>query len=355
MAKPRERARPGPKIVEPSSLEAGIERVRTPAISETEEDHVALLMYALIDPRRRSFATLHRALGRPESTVRRAATRWSWSSRIGRAGPGADRDAAALYRELYLPTKTWGRSPLDRLASSMRPEAWLVLGIGAPESGPRPVDEGNGSTATDDDADSSADNAADRQTSNVEDQARQRAHAAEQAHIRAVEAAQLRQERAKAEQARLTDFYGKAQKLLEGYVASLSRQLGARNAAGELIPVDVKPRDLPKILEQHQNLSELLGIITPSANVGGAALEPSYRVQLATATNGDVLAAMLEDVAELSVILGSLRDRRDAYLAGTDTEGSDDAGRASDEPGPAGSTDPNGNDTPNGSDTDSSI
>lgn len=81
-----------------------------------------------------------------------------------------------------------------------------------------------------------------------------------------------------------------------------------------MIPVDVRPRDLPKILEQYRELSELLGIVQPSMQQGPA-LEPSYRVQLAQSTNGDVLQALWDDVLECQAIVGGLVARRDAAMA----------------------------------------
>ena len=74
----------------------------------------------------------------------------------------------------------------------------------------------------------------------------------------------------------------------------------------------MKPADLVKLIAEYQKLSGVLGIdVSGVSGVPGvAALEPTFRVQLAALNGTSLEDAMLEDAEELVVIHRALRERR---------------------------------------------
>jgi hypothetical protein len=82
----------------------------------------------------------------------------------------------------------------------------------------------------------------------------------------------------------------------------------------EDIAADLKPADLLRLIDGYQRLSGVLGIDASGVSgvPGVAALEPTYRVQLAAINGTPVEDAMLEDAEELVVIHRALRERRRA-------------------------------------------
>lgn len=321
---------------EPAALGAGLGRVITATSgSEELEAHAGLLIWAILRPEKRSANHVARALGIPRGSPIRWAVRWCWRERVARAGADADRQAAMLYRQLYVDDEHLGRAPLDRVSNLIGPETWLLLGVGPPvlqvEAGVV-ADE----TAIEGDGGEGSASNAERANPGIEAiraKARAQAEQAQEAHRQALLAKEERERKAKEEHERTVGFYRKAQALLESYVGKLLRDMqAAMGPGGSLEKIEVKPRDLPKILEQHRELSELLGVVQPVLGQGPQ-LEPSYRVTLAQATGGDVLQAMVDDAAELMAILTGLRARRDASLDLATSDPSAVAGEPQEAPG----------------------
>lgn len=137
--------------------------------------------------------------------------------------------------------------------------------------------------------------------------------AAQLAHLEKVRAAQEAREK---ERERMEQMFRGSMRLLEKYVADLAKQVNEVDADGRQTGVRPRPSDLPKFLELYRELGEATGAIAPQVTANGGSLEPSYRVQLAQSTGGDVLEAMLADVEECRMILSVLRDTQRANTLG---------------------------------------
>jgi hypothetical protein len=298
---------------EPAALEADLGIIHLPHVQEGVTEHAGLLLFALIRPERRTPHRVALALGVTGTKTRTWCSRWCWRERCARVGRDADRQAAMLFRQLYVEDPIVGRTPLDRIAKIVRSEAWLLLGIGPPvlqvEAGVVADLEPDG----DDDVEVSASNKANSNPGleAIREKTRKQADAANEAHRKALAEKEAREEKARKAFERTVETFEKGRTLIEAYLGALGRDAAQRLQKGDSL--ELKPKDLPKLLEQYRELSEYLGVIQAPASAQGA-LEPSYRVQLAVATGGDVLQAMMDDLDEAKMIVAALQARRGVAL-----------------------------------------
>lgn len=361
---------------EPAAMEAGLEPIRTPVVAEASVDHACLLLFALVDPRRRGMVPAAKATLRARTTLTEKAVRWCWRERVAHAGSDADREAARLYRELYLNEEGWGRTPLDRISHLVRPQAWILLGVGEPlpptdgptinllasdtatdaDYGDNPpsvtpdppnVDDGltPGDTPEDpktEESTAAAKNAGNKRKNGADtllEQARLRADAANEAHRKHLEEVKQREEKARQAYQKTVETFEKGRTLIEVYLGALARD-AVQQAQSGVDGLGLKPKDLPKLLEQYRELSEYLGLVQAPMQAGGQ-IEPSYRVQVAIATGADVLAAMMSDIEECKVVVGVMLARRDIALATPAADPSAVDGAADEPPGAQDEASPN--------------
>lgn len=281
----------------------GLDRIRpilgVPELCETSQQHRGLLLYAMQDEPERSLRTAAVAMEVTDGAIRNWAYKWDWTGRIDREGSMAQARACQLYRELYLQQD--GLSRISRVERRMSVPFLTTSPVpfrtasGEPAVGDatRAVDLAGGGRPPDDE---------DRRVRKPEPP---RDEAPAREPVPRESPAQARQPPP------TTVVLSKIRLGLEaaigGYIQRLSTPKGREELAREM-----RPSDFVKLVGEYQKLSGVLGIDTAgvSAAPGVAALEPTYRVQLAVLNGTSVEDAMLEDAEELVVIHRALRERR---------------------------------------------
>lgn len=228
---------------------------------EKEVHHRALLLYAMQDPERRSCRAAGLAVGKSEGSARNWREIYGWEQRIARHGQSAQAKACQLYRELYL--TSFGMTEVEGVSHKMR-VPFLV-------STPMP------------------------------DNPEAALHAANAAVRKAIEQAP------QSVREKTINFHRQSLDMIQTLVTAfvLNIKENGLSAAG------LKASDIPKLLQHHADLAERLGILDPPTTAAGvAALEPSYRVTLATQKNQSIVAAMRADAEEMLLVLQQLEEKQ---------------------------------------------
>lgn len=213
---------------------------------ENSAQHRALLLWAMQINERSSLRLVGRAIGKPESTIRRWRHLLGWDDRIKQAGLGGEALALRLYRQLYYVSKGQRELAVVEPYISGRvfadePPMPAGTTIGAQQEAAQQAERGdNGAHAT-------------RKT-------RER-------HLAIID-------------------------------ASLARYAQALTSGD----VKVRPADVFSLLRARQLITGEVGY----AGLAALPAEESTRVRLARAGNGDVLAALREDLGELVVVVEAM-------------------------------------------------
>lgn len=236
-------------------------------IRETEAQHLALVLYALMDPSRRAYAAVSAGVLRDQRTIRDWARRLRWAERLAGEGEAVQQRAAQLYREHHL-----GRVGLGPHAAIERRSSIPLLVAGAP---PAPEYTGPSETA-------------------VRRSAAHPQRDASTGHPTGSTPVQQERDAARADLER-------TRTVARGAVVRFAQQLQAGK-------VSVRPADLPGLHRLIRECTEQLGEVAPAGDLaaGLAALAPSTRVQAAERTGGSVVAAMLADAREAAAVLEAL-------------------------------------------------
>lgn len=249
------------KLPDPSPYltpDSGLERLSS---DEEEVQHRAFLLYAMQDDGRRSGRAAMKAVGKSEATARLWKARFGWDQRLVKYGETAQARACQMYRTMY-----FAHHQLREHAAVAHKMSVPLLTTSAPP---------------------------DPKTGRGEETRANERQLQETLPI-------SQREKVLAFQKQSLDMI---QTLITAYVLRVKEK--GLDAAG------LKASDIPKLLAQHADLAERMGILDPQVTPGVAALEPSYRVQLAQSkANGDVLSAMAEDVEELQIVFAQLKEKR---------------------------------------------
>lgn len=232
---------------------ATLERLR----GERTRLHRALLLYAMQHPEKRSIRAVARALAKSESTVRGWAASWSWDLRC--EIPSAEETAVALYRAHYV--REFGPVELPEV------ERNVAIPLSAsPSQDPPP------STVADDIRD------ADQKVRTEILRRREDKNRTRRKHV----------------------------DLVDGALGYLVKQLQEGKIRANL-------RDIPVLL---QTRALLTGEGSEHVSNGSIGIE-TVRVRMARETGGDLIDAMLLDVAEIRVILSALQTRKEEGIEET--------------------------------------
>lgn len=210
----------------------------------------AFLLYSMQDPGVRSLKAVHRAMDQPESTLRSWRNgRWNWRQRLEEYGPGAQTRALQLYHELfYRRYQAELRHIEHRMSIPTHPEANM------------PVDSDDG------------------------DQTKlAKQHAVDHDPTRRM----------------LTRF----SKIIEAGLVKAAGQLGDGS-------MKLRASDVPSWIRTYHEIGSLLDENAPRAGGNGVVVE-SVRVRMARSEGRDIMAALHEDIQELSAITSALVTRND--------------------------------------------
>lgn len=241
--------------------------------------HLALVLWALMDPGKRGTTPVAAALLRSKRTIRHWRMRYRWDDRVAAAGEVAQQVAAQQYRERHLHRVGMGpHAVIERLSS-------IPVLTAAPP--PEPERPGPSEVAV------------------------ARTAAAEGVVVRPDPSpAQAERDKRRIDVARVRT-------VAQASVGQLARDLQAGK-------VRVRPSDLAGLHRLIRECSEELGEVAPAGDTQAAlaALQVSARVSAAERTGGSVLRAQLDDARELVAILGALaaaddlaRERAEAEAA----------------------------------------
>mgnify|MGYP003641895887 CR=1 FL=1 len=235
------------------SLPATLERLK----NERFLAHRGLLLYVMQTPEKRSLRAVARAVGRSESTVRGWSKNWAWDFRSEVSQ--AEETAISIYRAHYL--RAHGTTELPEVEEN------ITLPLSAsPAQEPPPSSVARDIQQADD---------------KVRSEILRRRETKQRTRKKHVD-------------------------LVDGALGYLVKQLQDGKIRANL-------RDIPVLL---QTRSLLTGEGDQSASNGSLGVE-TVRVRMARESGGDLLEAMLQDVAEIGVILGALKVRQEEGIEET--------------------------------------
>lgn len=267
--RPVEGIQPSPHLTGRDTLARVVDNGVCTLEPEPVAAHQALLLWAMQDPHRRSCRAACVAVSHSEAVGRNWATRWDWAGRIQREGDAAQQRACALYRDLYLASNGHAQVAVVERYMSIP-----LLTTGSPPT-PSPFDS---------------------EAATVGDSQRQVTRDALKGDDQKMRAGM--------------QFYERTRMGLEAVTGLWFKRLQTDAGRAELLRT-VRPGDIVRITQEVQRLGEFLGLdVNPNAAAPGvAALEPSYRVQLAEKLGSDIDDALLQDAEELVAVRRALRER----------------------------------------------
>jgi hypothetical protein len=210
--------------------------------------HRALLLWAMMDDRARSYRAVGNAMSRGDSTIREWRKKHDWIERVDSIGGAAQAAAIARYRDGYM-----HRYGQRELASVEKRMSVPVLA-----SEPTPVEGGS------------------------EGQRLAEQHALERDDVR---------------------------RMVSRHVQLLDAAIGTIVEPLKKGKVKITLRDLPAFIKFRTELADRLTPDVPKDS--GFRVVESSRVQLAKESGGDVVEAMYEDAQELVAILGAITTRKE--------------------------------------------
>lgn len=261
---------PDPTTTPPDAIHAATDATPAPEGThpfgrrkgERPEWHRALILYAMMDPKKRSKRAVARTLNRSDQTIRRWFARQDWKARIKEAGPSGQRWAMQLYWRTFLPR--FGRVELSTLVNRIsipidpedpnavyHPSEGDMVKAGARATGKK----ANGPKAPD------------------------------------------------PELAIIT----KGEVMIDGALSRLAQRLV--DPEGK---IRIEPKDIPDLIRARRYLVRERRRIESGDEAASESIEvvESFRVRKARASGGDVMGALALDAEDLALVTRSIVDQR---------------------------------------------